>query len=644
MIIASIYPCPYDPQIRHDLNAALIKDKDIYAYEEDKLTGIKNEYTVQFPERSLMMGCKELGVVPQDVDIWVLPTPREVPRMDNQFMFFSTLIKAYEGTFDGFEAWYRDHVRFVDHHICHASAAIYTSGFDDCAFVTQDGGGDMGDPRDMVFGEYIDGEMRVIGQHHGLQNICSYHAFVTDACGFGGGENGKTSGLASYGSVQPELLKALRTLVCQDGDGLVFERKRYSRTPVNLSKVRPQEYDRNKIFIQVPSETNVLHMALGYLPHDIAATGEALLQEAFLNFLKQVKKRISNRKIVFSGGLFQNVALNRAIAVSGLFDECFFPMASSDAGLALGAALKVRHDIARETGKTRSRLKRRPMAAYIGPSFPDEEIKALLDRFHLRYTQSDDPSDAAAELLSDGKVVGWFQGRAEHGPRSLGARSILADPRSLQSKQRVNQRLKRRDWFMPYAPSMLEDSFEEWCECPMFSPYMQVAFTIPKNLRNKIPAAVHVDGTSRIHVVRQGDNPDYWNLIDGFRRRTGLPLVLNTSFNRHGIPTISSPRQAIEHLMEGCMDSLVIGHFVVHFSDNRVTPKEKETLMTEEDLLIVDCIRRIPHVAKLGTAENLRDYLDRLSKLADGSVTVDGDKVTVADYGSINIGTAQAAS
>ncbi len=640
MIIASLYPCPYDPQIRHDLNAALIRDEEIYAYEEDKFTGIKNEYTVQFPERSLMMGCKELGVVPRDVDIWVLPTPRETPRMDIQFMFFATLIKAYEGTFDAFEAWYRDHIRFVDHHICHASAAIHTSGFEECAFVSQDGGGDMGDPRDMIFGEFLDGEMHVIGQHQGLQNICSYHAFATDACGFNGGENGKTSGLASYGTVQPKLLEHLRTLIREDGDGLTFDRERYSRTPVNLSKVRPQEYDRNKIFLQVPSETNVLRMALGYLPHDIAATGEALLQEAFLNFLKRVKKRVSSRKIVFSGGLFQNVALNRAIVVSGLFDEYFFPMASSDAGLALGAALKVKHDVARAAGKVSNWPANGPTPAFIGPSFPDAEIGGLLDRFQLHYTRSDDPSEAAAEMLSDGNVIGWFQGRAEHGPRSLGARSILADPRSLQSKQRVNQRLKRRDWFMPYAPSILEEAFEEWCEHPVFSPYMQIAFTVPEGLRDKIPAAAHVDGTSRINVVRQADNPAYWRLIDGFRRRTGLPLVLNTSFNRHGIPTISSPRQAIEHLMEGCMDSLVIGNFVVRFADNRITLEVEETLMAEEDLLIKDCIRRIPSVARMGTARDLQDYLDRLSRLVGGPVEVDGDMVTIADRGSIRIGTA----
>ena len=139
--------------------------------------------------------------------------------MDIQFMFFATLVKAYEGSIGAFEAWYRDHVRFADHHMCHESTAIHTSGFETCAFVSQDGGGDMGDPGDIIFGEYCDGKMHVVGQHQGLHNICSYHAFVTDACGFGGGEIGKTSGLAAYGNSQPKLVEYLRALNREDGGG-----------------------------------------------------------------------------------------------------------------------------------------------------------------------------------------------------------------------------------------------------------------------------------------------------------------------------------------------------------------------------------------------------------------------------------------
>ncbi|MBO6805963.1 carbamoyltransferase C-terminal domain-containing protein [Thalassospira sp.] len=631
MIIASLYPCPFDPQVRHDLSAAIIKGDEIYAYEEDKLTSIKSEPTSHFPERSLMMGCKELGIVPVDVDLWVLPTPREAPRMDNLFMFFAGLIKAFEGKFEDFEPWFRGHVRFVDHHLSHAALAVYGSGFSDCIFISQDGGGDMGDPRNMVFGEFVDGGFNILGEGFGLQNVCSFHAFVTDACGFGGGENGKTSGLASYGTVRKDLKSQLRRLVYIDGEKIVFNRERYSRSSVNISKVKPQEYSRDKIFLSVPSDTNIFKLTREYLPQDVAATGEAVMQEVFLEFLKLIRKKVRKQRVVFSGGLFQNVALNRAIAESDLFEEYYFPMAPSDAGLSLGAALKIRDEIRRvqSNGMQNGLLHDVPLTAYTGPSFPAADIEQLLKRFRLFYTHVTNPAEAAGKLLAEGKVVGWFQGRAEFGPRSLGARSILADPRTIESKFRVNQRLKRRDWFMPYAPSILEEEVANWAERPAYSPYMQIAFKVPQEKVPEIPAAVHVDGSSRMNVVRKSDNSLYWELISTFHEQTGIPLVLNTSFNRHGIATISSPRQAIEHLLEGCMDCLVIDKYMIHFSDNRKAVEYEEKIETEDDLLIEDCLSWIKVIVQQKDKSVIDQYLKHLSGLLGVEATYQANQILI---------------
>ncbi|MEQ8390857.1 MAG: carbamoyltransferase C-terminal domain-containing protein [Thalassospira sp.] len=639
MIIASIYPCPFDPQVRHDLNAAIVMGDEIYAYEEDKLTSVKNEPTSCFPERSLMMGCKEFGIVPAEVDIWVLPTPRETPRLDNLFTFFAGLIKAYEGSFTDFEGWYKARVHFVDHQLSHAALAAYGSGFEDCTFVSQDGGGDMGDPRNMIFGEFKGGVFEIYGEASGLQNVCSFHAFVTDACGFGGGENGKTSGLASYGQVRSDLKEKMRSLISLEGDGIVFKRERYSRTPVNIEKVKPQEYNRDKIFLRVPSDTNIFNLTCKYLPQDVAATGESLMQEVFLEFLTNVKNRIGNKRVVLSGGLFQNVALNRVIAESGLFEDYYFPMAPSDGGLALGAALKVRDQIVRDQsyGSTRGLLANTPLTAFIGPSFAASEIEQLLRRFRLFYTRVVNPAEEAGKLLAAGKVVGWFQGRAEFGPRSLGARSILADPRTNGSKFRVNQRLKRRDWFMPYAPSILEEEFEDWVEKPLYSPYMQIAFRVTEENARKIPAAVHVDGSSRMNVVRRSDNAAYWSLINSFYRETGIPMVLNTSFNRHGIATISSPRQAIEHLLEGCMDSLVIEDFVIHFAENRIADDHDEEISSEETLLIEDCLRWIKVLAAQKDESVIDHYIEHLSELLGVQVTRNVNKILIPGRGPIKI-------
>ena len=198
MIIASLYPCPFDPspRERHDPNAAIIKDGAVYAYEEAKLTSVKSEETTKFPERGLLMGCKELGITPADVDRWVFPTPSRPVDMKEQFIFFSWLFKAYKGSFEDFPAWYKAHVSFVDHHMSHAALAVLASPFNECAFISQDGGGDPGDPRDFILGEYKNGKFAVRKGHTGLSNICVFHAFVTDALGFYGLDSGKTSGLA----------------------------------------------------------------------------------------------------------------------------------------------------------------------------------------------------------------------------------------------------------------------------------------------------------------------------------------------------------------------------------------------------------------------------------------------------------------
>lgn len=612
MIIVSLYPCPFDPQDRHDISAAIVLDRDgrreVYAYEEGKLTGTRSDGTLKFPERSLMMGFKELGILPDEVDHWVFPVPGREPNLDDQFLFFSWFFKAFQGSREKFDSWYKRHVHFVRHHQSHVAIAVFGSGFEDCAFLSQDGGGDEGDRRDFTFGEFFNGRFRTIADHSGVKTICSFHAFVTDAIGFSGGDNGKTSGLAAYGKVQPELERAFRSLLTIEDTGIVFDRVRFEPTTINLDKVHAPEYDRAKFINRYPSVTNVLKLCLEYLPHDVAATGESVLQDVFLEFLYDLRGRTDKRKLVLSGGLFQNVALNYRIKASGLFENVYIPMAPSDAGLSLGAALEVEH-------KVQPCAAVGPLSAFIGPSFSKNEICDLLDRFRLVYTQDLAPEALAARLIADGEVVGWFQGRAEFGPRSLGNRSILADPRNIASKARINQLLKKRDWFMPYAPSIQEEHFEDWVLHSEVTPYMQIAFQIKPDKRDLIPAAIHTDGSSRFHVIRKSDNPRYWNVIEQFRTLTGLPVILNTSFNRHGIATISSPRQALEHFLEGCMDFLIIDDFVLDFQKNRIAKAPHFDPKLEDQCLKEAAIERFNVVVQNGNSKQVDGYLGRLKNL-----------------------------
>lgn len=607
MIIASIYPCPFDIQDRHEFNASVIKDDQIFSYEEGKVTTVKNDGTSKFPERTLMLGFKELEILPNQVDKWVFPTPKSDIKLKDYHLFFTWFFKAYNSSFENFQEWFDSHVEFVDHQLSHAALAVYGSTFSECAFLCMDGGGDFGDPRGYVFGEYRDNQFNIQYQSVGYDHIANYHSFLTDSIGFSGDDNGKTSGLASYGEVQPKLKEEILQLIkVSKEEGVKFERKRFNITNVNLDKVKADSYDRTKIFSQYPSDTNLLRMGLEYLPHDIAATGEQILQESVLALVKLLRKETELNNIVFSGGLFQNVALNKAL-LNANFDNVYFPSAPSDSGLSLGAALHIKNLNKPNSQET--------LSAYLGPSFSDSDIKEVLDRHRLIYKQHLDIAKVVAKKLSEGQTVGWFQGRGEFGPRSLGNRSLVADPRDIRSKEKINQLLKKRDWFMPYAPSILEEDYLDWVDQEHYSPYMQVAFDMSPENASKVPSAVHVDGTTRVHVVRKSENPLYWNLINEFKKLTGIPVLLNTSFNRHGIATISTPRQSVEHLLEGCMDYLALGDNLVAFKDNRIVAKRNETTESEDLLLKQGSIKRIGVFQDFGTDIQMSEYFKRLSKL-----------------------------
>jgi len=614
MIIASLYPCPFDIQDRHEFNASVIKDDHIFSYEEGKVTTVKNDGTSKFPERTLMLGFKELEVLPNQVNKWVFPTPKSDIKLKDYHLFFTWFFKAYQGSYEEFQGWFNDHVEFVDHQLSHAALAVYGSTFSETAFLCMDGGGDFGDPRGYIFGEYKNNNFDIKKQSTGYDHIANYHSFLTDSIGFSGDDNGKTSGLASYGEVQNELKDEISSLInVSIEEGVKFKRERFNITDVNLSKIKADSYDRTKIFSQYPSDTNILRLGLEYLPHDIAATGEEILQESVLKLVKLLSEETDSKNIVFSGGLFQNVALNKALLHAN-FENVYFPSAPSDSGLSLGAALYIKNINQPNSEET--------LSAYLGPSFSEDDITEVLNRHRLNYKKHSNIEQIVAKKLSQGHSVGWFQGRGEFGPRSLGNRSLVADPRDIKSKEKINQLLKKRDWFMPYAPSILEEDYLDWVDQEHYSPYMQVAFDMSSENAATVPSAVHVDGTTRVHVVRKSENPMYWNLINEFKQITGIPVLLNTSFNRHGIATISTPRQAVEHLLEGCMDYLALGDNLISFKENRIVADRIEETEPEDLLLKQGSIKRISVFKNFGTNDQMARYFEKLSKLIGEDIEV----------------------
>ena len=322
-----------------------------------------------------------------------------------------------------------------------------------------------------------------------------------------------------------------------------------------------------------------------YSTVDIAATGQKLVEDYALIIVKNILKKTKKNNIVCSGGFFQNISFNKRLLDMGL-KGVYVPSAPNDAGLSLGAALFTKMTIQKNRPK-------KIISPYLGPNFKSDEIELLLNDYKLKFKKSKNTCLDTAKLLSEGKIVGWFQGRSELGPRSLGARSVLADPRRLQNKAKINQLLKKRDWFMPYAPSILSDQMGIFFKKFNKSPYMSFALDVVNN-HDKIRAAVHVDGTSRPQAVFKELNFKFYNLIKHFYKITAVPAVLNTSFNRHGIATIVTPRNAIDHLLNGCVDILVIEDFIVY--KNKNSNKKKLKLIDEKKYIFIE---KLLHVINL---------------------------------------------
>jgi len=579
--VASIYPCPFDQQIRHELNSAIYHNGNLYAYEEAKISTIKNDGVSQFPERSLLLGLKELKIRPKDIKTWILPKPKRY-NQDSMYLFFSFL-KAYNGKKNDFKKWIKKSVKFIKHHDLHVYHSIGSSNKNKGIYLSIDGGGDNGDNRNTTWGTFNKRiNLKEYGNLRGLNGLANFHAFITEYCGFRS-ENGKTSGLSAYGKNQIELSKKLKKVLKVNKNGISFDRKRFNKSKVKPGNFEIDSYDRVKIFRCDISKTNISQICEGYLPQDIAFTAEKIISEYLISFLKRVKKdHFTNLEdIVFSGGLFLNVKINNDIEKSLIFKNCFFPMAPSDSGLSLGGLFSQRIKV------NKKYFSKNGLTPLIGPSFKKQEIIKIMNAFNLSYNKPLNLSKDIAKEIKNQNIIGTFNGRAEFGQRSLGSRSILADPRNKNSKNKINQKIKRRDWFMPFAPAVLDTKYQNYFKSNNPSMYMQLAEEISKKFNSVIPSAIHCNNTCRVQYVDKKIFPFFWKIIYEFNKLTSIPMVLNTSFNRHGISTIASPRQAIEHLLEGNIDILYLDDFKITLKQNRIVKKNiKQNLNTNEKLLL----------------------------------------------------------
>jgi len=435
--------------------------------------------------------------------------------------------------------------KFVDinHHLCHAASAFFVSPFEEAAVLSVDGIGEIASTWCGIGrGNKLE-ELYKIKYPHSLGFL--FEA-LTEFLGFQmNNDEYKIMGMASYG--KPAYMNEFKKIISLEDGGRFKINNYYTAFRLPLRRSRLAELFGPAREPGTPYEER---------HYDIAASLQKTLEEALLHIANHLYKTTKLENLCLAGGVALNVVANQRIFCETPFKNVFIQPASSDAGTSIGAAYYVYNQI---LGKPRGEAF---TSAYLGPSYGNEEIEKILKRSKLPYRQSENIVNDVARLLADGKVVGWFQGALEMGPRALGSRSILADPRDPRMKDRLNE-IKFREEFRPFAPVTLEEMGSRFYEDFHPDPFMLYAYKVRPEAADKIAATVHVDGTARVQSINRQQNQKYYDVIKEFERITGVPTVVNTSFNIKGKPIVCTPEHAVEDFYGCAMDALAIGDFIV---------------------------------------------------------------------------------
>jgi carbamoyltransferase len=446
---------------------------------------------------------------------------------------------------------------FVEHHLGHEASAFLAAPFDECAVLTIDG---RGERATTSYGVFRDGAYTRLRQIDYPQSLGLLYEEITEHLGFlRSSDEYKVMALASYG--KPSFLPALREIVKYEGDG------RYSVASVKWRDIFGPARERG-------GPTEQVHM-------DIAHSLQAVLEETVAQMANWLHDETRSSKLAMAGGVGLNCVMNAKLRDRGPFQQVWVQPAAGDAGTALGAALWI--DM-QQRGDNKRHWQMDHV--FLGPEYDDAAIEQLLREARLPYRRVSNITQATAELLAQNKVVGWFQGRMEFGPRSLGARSILASPVDPNMQHHLNQ-IKDREDFRPVAPVVLEEEAAQWFVHGGVSPFMLFVYDVRPDKAARIPAVRHVDGTARVQTINRNQHPLYYDLLKAFHASTGVPVLVNTSFNTRGEPIVCTPRDALESFCTTPLDVLAIGSFLL----------EKPALMKGSGREQASVVRREPMTA-----------------------------------------------
>jgi len=431
---------------------------------------------------------------------------------------------------------------FVAHHLCHAASAFYPSPYDTAAILSLDGIGESCSSM-MALGQ--DTKIQVLKEIDYPHSLGFFYEEITKFLGFRRGHDEyKVMALAALGT--PKYYDKLRQLVPLKPNG---------RYEVRIS-FYPELLFGQQELLNALGPPRLWDATLTERHADIAASAQKVLEETILHMLQWLKKQTQADNLCLAGGVALNCVMNERIRQEAGFDHVWVQPAANDAGTSLGAALWIWHQMLKHPrGITMDH-------AYYGPEFTDKEIEQTLTTSKIPFRHCSDIASACAELIAKGQIIGWFQGRMEWGPRALGNRSILGDPRNLEMKTKINQ-LKSREQFRPLAPSIVTEAIAQYFESSEPSPFMAFARKVRSERIQEIPAVVHADGTARVQTVSQDFNPLFHRLISRFGDLTGTPLVINTSLNYEGKPIVANIKQAIDCFFNTGLDSIALGPFLI---------------------------------------------------------------------------------
>lgn len=595
----------------HDSAAAIIVDGEILAAaHEERFTRIKHDPA--FPVNAAKYVLSEAGISFNDL--------RAIVFYDKPFIKFERLLETYHAfapagltSFkSAIPVWIKEKlfmkntleseliklgksknskvpILFPEHHLSHAASAFYPSPFDEAAILTLDG---VGEWATAIIAHGTGKNIKILRELRFPHSIGLLYSAFTYYCGFkvNSGEY-KLMGLAPYGNPNSAQTKGFKRIIMEKlvdirEDGSILQNMEYFDYATGLTMTNNAKWIE---LFGIPPRPEESLVTQPYM--DMALAIQQVTEEVVLKMAKTAKELTGSKYLVMAGGVALNSVANGKLLASGLFEDIWVQPASGDAGGALGAAYAGWHIWLEKDRKVRKGYDEMK-GAYLGPEFSAAEIERAIRKFgatYIYFDNFDQLSQKTAEFIADGKIIGWFQGRMEYGPRALGNRSILGDARNPEMQKKMNLKIKYREGFRPFAPSVLEEDIGEFFELDRPSPYMLLVVPVNKNRRNPlppdyhkgnlserlyfirsdVPAITHVDYSARLQSVNRKTNPKYWQLINDFKKLTGYGIIVNTSFNVRGEPIVCTPEDAYKCFMRTEIDYLVMGNFLFNKSEQQ---------------------------------------------------------------------------